>query len=527
MPTVDDRYIITKADRRAVEEGCYFDPSGPQLVRDFARAYCSIPETGKPFQFLPWFDRDVLSPYWGWKRPDGSRRFRRGSVWTPKKVGKTSSLAVLLLYQLFEEAAAQCYVVSSAIESASHIFRTAADMIEASPALSQLLWYREQIRTIAYKPERSFAKILSGKKVAKSGHNISACYFDELCEVKDPEPWHRLYYGGKARKQPVWLSISTPQYDRYSLAGEEWEKAQAILSGKDDDPEYLAVIHGVPDEVDPYQPENWWPYLEKLGPEVVNRADYLAEWARVKENPRKVARFFNYQLCRRVEALDCWLPEAKIKASALDIDEKTLYGKKCYVGIDGAKSNLAAYTLFFPEEQQLLVRFFIPEDTAKKSDEKLGTQYQAWAKAGHCTLVPGNLFDWDIFRAAIKADEKLFQFKTAHFDPEGLDGRMSELQKQLKAKCFGVLPYKKYVSNPIDRFESMVMQEELKVQSNPIMLWNMRSARIKPDPHDRMSFDRDVGGRYDGVAAAVLSLFGYLQDTPVETVYKQRGIITL
>lgn len=76
----------TKADQRWLAEGGYFDQSKVDKVTDFARKFCRIPDgpkAGQPFEFHPWFLRDVVEPLFGCVRSDGTRRFRRGSCWCP------------------------------------------------------------------------------------------------------------------------------------------------------------------------------------------------------------------------------------------------------------------------------------------------------------------------------------------------------------------------------------------------------------------------------------------------------------
>ena len=83
-----DEWIRTEADELAVHEGHYFDVEAAEWVRDFFRRLLRHSKRmggGKPFELLEWQWRDVVAPLFGWKRPDGSRRFRRGYIEVPKK----------------------------------------------------------------------------------------------------------------------------------------------------------------------------------------------------------------------------------------------------------------------------------------------------------------------------------------------------------------------------------------------------------------------------------------------------------
>lgn len=72
---------------RAIAEGATFDQASVDKVKRFA-SFCQLldgPHIGQPVQFLPWILEDVIAPLYGWKRADGTRLYRRGSIWTPRK----------------------------------------------------------------------------------------------------------------------------------------------------------------------------------------------------------------------------------------------------------------------------------------------------------------------------------------------------------------------------------------------------------------------------------------------------------
>lgn len=107
-------------DERALLEGCYFDIEAAVHVMDYFVSFLDIRwdkstelneweqfwiqrfrpgftytnETRprslatKPFVILEWWFKRVIAPIYGWKRPDGLRRFDKGFISTAKKSGK-------------------------------------------------------------------------------------------------------------------------------------------------------------------------------------------------------------------------------------------------------------------------------------------------------------------------------------------------------------------------------------------------------------------------------------------------------
>ena len=99
-----DEWIRSEADERAVLEGCTFDITAAERVRDVLPASSCGTRKGngpnKPFELLDWQWREVVAPLFGWKRPDGTRRYRRGYIEVPKKNGKSTLFSGLSLYLL-------------------------------------------------------------------------------------------------------------------------------------------------------------------------------------------------------------------------------------------------------------------------------------------------------------------------------------------------------------------------------------------------------------------------------------------
>jgi phage terminase large subunit-like protein len=51
----------------------------------------------RPFVLEAWEEHDIVRPLFGWKRADGTRRYRRCFVWVARKNGKTELAAGIAL----------------------------------------------------------------------------------------------------------------------------------------------------------------------------------------------------------------------------------------------------------------------------------------------------------------------------------------------------------------------------------------------------------------------------------------------
>ena len=71
-------WIRSEADERALLEGCTFDISAAQRVRDFFGKFLRHSKgqwAKQPFELLDWQWQSVVAPLFGWKRADGTPPF--------------------------------------------------------------------------------------------------------------------------------------------------------------------------------------------------------------------------------------------------------------------------------------------------------------------------------------------------------------------------------------------------------------------------------------------------------------------
>jgi phage terminase large subunit-like protein len=126
--------------------GCTFDADAAQRAVDFFPAVLTHPDdspttkAGDKFELQPW-QADFVATLFGWKRPDGSRRYTETLGAVPRKNGKTALWAGLAIYGLAAEGkiGAQIYSAAMDRDQASAIYRTASRMVAQNPYLAKRL----------------------------------------------------------------------------------------------------------------------------------------------------------------------------------------------------------------------------------------------------------------------------------------------------------------------------------------------------------------------------------------------------
>ena len=91
---------------------------------------------GQPFILSDW-QAEIVRQVFGWKRADGTRRYRTVFIAVPRKAGKTTLAAGLALYALYADGEPGAQVINAAAdrEQAALCFEAAKGMIDAEPEL--------------------------------------------------------------------------------------------------------------------------------------------------------------------------------------------------------------------------------------------------------------------------------------------------------------------------------------------------------------------------------------------------------
>src|SRR6266704_7096607 len=100
-------WIRNFSDELAAADGCRFDQERADHIVEFFAKFLRLYEgehAGKPFVLMDW-QVDVLSRIFGWVRMSMHfgrkvRRFRKASIWIPKKNGKSPLAAGVGIYLL-------------------------------------------------------------------------------------------------------------------------------------------------------------------------------------------------------------------------------------------------------------------------------------------------------------------------------------------------------------------------------------------------------------------------------------------
>lgn len=181
-------------------------------------------KAGDPLVLTP-TQRYIVWCLFGWRNPQGYRRYQKAHIEVSRKYGKsTFAAAVLLLVLLFEfpeDPEAEIYCAATKEKQAEIVFKAAKSMARKSPSIRNHLKLLK--KSIVNEANDSFIQPLGSDSDSTDGLNPSVVVKDEL------HAWmkrHRglnekLETGDGARLQPLGITITTAGDDRAEIWKEE------------------------------------------------------------------------------------------------------------------------------------------------------------------------------------------------------------------------------------------------------------------------------------------------------------------
>lgn len=521
----DPIWIRTRGDVRATLRGCSFDLAAAEHVREF---FGFLRHTkgiwaGEPFVLLEWQWRAVVGPLFGWKRPDGTRRFRRAYVSCAKKQGKSELAAGIALYLLIAdtEHAPEIFIAARDRWQASVIFDMCARMVSQSPVLAHRLDTIDSRKVIAFPAAAGKLEALSADAPKTEGVSLSGLVFDEL-HVADRALFDALQYGGAARRQPLQLSITTAGvFDQSAIGFEQYEYAKAVLDGARDDDSFFAAIWEAPAGVAWDSPEAWRAANPSIGV-TVQESELAEACAAAAGNAAQQSTFERYRCNRWVQTSSRWLDLTIWDgAHGHAIDESVYPGARAYGGLDLASvSDLSALCWLLPCPHDpgaldVVLRCWLPE--AAVPEAKAAALYRQWVRDGALRTTPGVTTDYGYIVKAIVEDASRWIADSLSIDRlfQGLSVAQDLADEGLQVFPCGLGHLS--MGPLVAELERLVLSGTLHHGSHPVLRWAVDGVEMKTDPAGNQKPDRSTRTRkIDALVALLFALDRYLRRGPAD-----------
>lgn len=461
---------------------------------------------GQPF-VLTDVQAEITRNIFGWKRKDGTRRYRTVFIAVPRKFGKTTWAAGLALYALYCDGELGAQVINAAAdrEQAALCFDAAKTMVEnESLLLNRSTLYR---RAIVVPNTGSSYKVISSEAGTKHGLNCSYIGADELHAWNDRELWDVLTTSTGARKQPLTVVTTTAGYDRHSICFELWDYAIKVRDGIIEDDAFYPVLFAADEDDDWSHPDTWYKAQPHLGV-TVSLEYYEQEAAKAKALPSYENTFRRLLLNQWTESDVRWLSMDAWENCKVD-DMPDFTGATCYAGLDlSSTTDLTALVLAFKHEGRVYLKpyFFVPADGIRERAKRDRVPYDVWNKQGHIFKAGYSVMDYGVIRAKINELAETYHIKEIAVDRWNAAQVIQQLESDgLTITGFG----QGYASMaaPTKEVERLIIGQELAHDGNPVLRWCASNITVEQDAAGNLKPSKKKSTeRIDGMVAAIMAV---------------------
>jgi phage terminase large subunit-like protein len=523
---------------------------------------------GVPFKLHPSQAFRVGSLF-GWKRADGTRRFRRFYDEEGKGNGKSPMLAGIGLYCLLAdgEARAEVYAAGSKKDQAMVLFRDAVAMVDQSPALAKRLtksggkpvWNLADIQTGSW-----FRPISSDD--GQSGPRPSCALCDEVHEHRDGRTIDLLERGFKWRRQPMLVMATNSGSNRNSICWQEHQHAVKVSAGTrepdaeftfvgdpstfEDFDETFAFVCSLDPSDDPLEnPSCWAKANPLLG--VTVQPDYLAGVVRqAKAIPGKLNNILRLHFCQWTEADTAWMSRPSLEAVLSDFDPAEHSGEDVSAGADlSATQDLTAMafvvqtgTVEMPGPDvgtavskptfDAWVEAWTPGDTVAERALRDQVPYDVWVRDGHLNAPPGKVVRMDFLAARVAEVQAEFRIRALAYDayafrknfepeldsagvtvplvehPQGGKRRAQPTEEQKRAaEAEGKEAEGLWMPGSLNELETLILERRIRIRTSPVIISAIMGATVEEDAFANRWFSkRKATTRIDPLVALAMAV---------------------
>lgn len=523
---------------------------------------------GRPFYLHP-SQAFKTGSLFGWKRADGTRRFRRAFIEEGKGNGKSPWAAGTGLYCMLAdgEARAEVYAAGKDKDQAMVLFRDAVAMVDQSPRLAKRLtrsggnpvWQLSDL-TPGSRTFGSWFKPIS-RDQAKSGPRPSCALCDEVHEHPNRDVIGMLEAGFKFRRQPLLAMITNSGFDRTSVCWEEHQRAIRVAAGTrepDDeftfvgeviDDETFAFVCGLDKDDDPLEDPACWIKANPLLGTILTE-DYLASRVReAKLLPSKMNEILRLNFCVWTDADAAWMSRTALEAVLEEFNPTDLSGETVFAGVDlSATQDMTAVAFVVPtgpmevpgpeggmvEKPTYMawVEAWTPADTLDERATRDQQPYEVWVRDGWLMATPGKLIGMEypaVRMAQIQAEYRLtciaydaYAFRK-NFEPK-LDeagvtaplvehpqagkrrAQPSEEQKRAAA-AEGREAQGLWMPGSVNELEALILEGRIRIRTSPVAISAIMGAAVEKDVFGNRWFSkRKATTRIDALVALAMAV---------------------
>lgn len=463
------------------------------------------------------------------KHEDGARRFSTALFAVARKNAKSTLAAGIGLYCETCEGEEGPQVIAAATtgSQARIVWKVAKTMVDKTEDLREEFRMETFANSIAcYKNAGSF-KPINAKASTQDGLNPSCTILDEIHAHKTHDLLNVLKSAAGARRNPLFLFLTTEGYINTGPWEEEREFAKKVLRGIIDADHYLCVYYALDEkneelgteEDDEFDESVWIKAnpLIKVNPLLKAEIQKLAVEA--KDKPSMFGEFKIKRCNRQASVAHGWINLTKWKLNRLAVDLAWLRQFPCYGGLDlSSTTDLTSFRLMWNVEGVLYTKGwrYVPRVAVRRRRERGLIPYAGWVQAGHLIECGDEAIDYTPIEDQIIWVNENYQLKGCAYD----GWNASQTSQRLSRAGVNMVQFiqgPKSYHPAMQAVEVAYLNGNLAFGEDPVLNWNASNIVARTDVNLNKAPDKKrAAEKIDDFCALLMAASGVINDADDE-----------
>ena len=435
---------------------------------------------------LELFQKAFISALFGFvDKNTGFRKYKETLFMAARKNGKSTMLAGIALYVLIadNEPGAEIYCTATKKDQARIIFDETHNMIKQIPELNKFIKKRKS--DLYFPLTMSKFQPLGKNSDTLDGLNSHLVIMDELHSVKDRNCYEVMKQSQSARRQPLFIMITTAGTVRECVFDDMFSYACKIADGTFVDETFLPIIYEL-DCKDEWIDLNAWKKANPGLNTIKKLSDLSEKVERAKNNPKDLSGILTKDFNIRDTISNAWLSFDDINnEKTFDLPEF----KNCYA-IGGADlsitTDLTCATLLLmnkeTEERFITQMYWLPRDNFEKRVQLDKIPYDKWLQRGLLRLCNGNSINYGDVTAWFLEMVNKYGITPAwiYYDSYSAKYWVEEMENNgfVMVRC---IQGAKTLSLPMQMLGADLKAKKINYNNNPILKWCLTNTGIQTD----------------------------------------------
>lgn len=523
-------WIRNAADEKAVAAGAYFDNERADHACEWIESYCYLYEgnhSGELMRLVDW-QLEVTQRMFGWVIDDEEigrtvRRFRKASLWVPKKNKKSPTLAAWGLYLFCGDGEQGQKVFTGARDGKQALIAHthAMMMVKQSPELQAECKIHATTSQISHEASFSTYKILAADN-HRSAEGLNGSLIIDETHVVDNRLAEIIADAGASRDEPLQIEASTVGNDPGSYGRKRYEYGKNVNDGNYEDHEFLFVFYGAPQDITDDEihrdPVKVGKVANPAWGHTIREREFLASYNRARKSITDFAGWKQRRLNIWQSSKNPWLKADDWASCSETFGLDRFEGDLCWLGFDKSKTrDMTSIVAWFTEDGESFYQwpmFWLPEATAE--NHKHDAPFLDWAESGHLELIPGQVITNAPITEWVASLAETHRIAGVWYDRTYAEDITVEWFEELGIERIEFPQTTQQFAGPIEDYERLVIQGLAKHPNHPVLNWQAGHCEVHQDSKGRKTLVKPKHSsvkKIDGMVAGVMGLFGALAES--------------